>query len=63
MVRNVAKELLELIKNNNGIEPQNAFIKPNSDILKITDIILSECRFSITDANRKLFSLWKQYRY
>ena len=49
MIRNVAIELLNLIKNNSGIDKKDLYTNPNLDIQKIIDIILSETRCSVTD--------------
>ena len=49
MIRDVAIELLNLIKNNSGIAKHEIFEGQNMDIQKIIDIILSETRCSITD--------------
>ena len=50
MIRNVAIEILNLIEDNNGYDI-NKITRPNMDIQKIIDIILSECRCSIIDKN------------
>lgn len=49
MIRDVAIELLNLIKNNSGIAKHEIYEGQNMDIQKIIDIILSETRCSITD--------------
>ena len=48
MIRSSAVELLNLIKNNDGLE-KNELLNPNMEIQKIIDIILGECRCSIMD--------------
>lgn len=50
MIRNVAVEFLNLIRENEGFDLQE-ITKPNMDVHKIIDIILSECRCSIIDEN------------
>lgn len=49
MVRDVAVEILNLIKNNEGIKKSDICENFNINIQKIIDIILSECRCSIID--------------
>lgn len=49
MIRDVAIDLLNLIKENTGIVKQQIHENQNIDIQKIIDIILSETRCSITD--------------
>lgn len=51
MVRDVASKILNLIQQNKGLEIKEIFTNPNVDVQKIVDIILSECRCSITDEN------------
>ena len=48
MIRSSAVELLNLIKNNDGLE-KNELLNPSMEIQKIIDIILGECRCSIMD--------------
>ncbi|MBE5805344.1 MAG: hypothetical protein E7313_01280 [Clostridiales bacterium] len=49
MIRSVAKELLDLMKNNKGVELSQINNKTNTELLQIIEIILSECRCSIID--------------
>lgn len=50
MIRESAIQMLNLIKNNNGLEPEKNSVQ-NLEIQKIVDIVLSECRCSIIDKN------------
>lgn len=50
MIRESAIQMLNLIKNNNGLEPGKNSVQ-NLEIQKIVDIVLSECRCSIIDKN------------
>lgn len=48
MIRESAAEMLDLIKNNDGLKSE-AFNGNNMELQKIVDLILSECRFSVLD--------------
>lgn len=50
MIKNTAADILNLIKNNDGLERDDAFC-PDIELKKVIDIILSECRCSIIDKN------------
>lgn len=50
MIKNTANEILNLIKNNDGIE-KSIILNPDMELQKLIDIILSECRCSIIDQN------------
>ena len=50
MIRNTATEILNLIKNNEGIE-KDVIFNPDIELEKLIEIILSECRCSIIDKN------------
>lgn len=50
MIRENAIQMLNLIKNNDGLD-QEKIISQDINIQKIVDIALSECRCSITDKN------------
>lgn len=49
MVRELSEKILNLIKENDGLDKCEIFTKPSIDVQKVVDIILSECRCSITD--------------
>ena len=51
MVKENAIKLLNLIKQNDGLDKKEIFTRPNIDIQKLVDIILGECRCSVTDKN------------
>lgn len=49
MVKEYAEKLLNLIKNDDGLDKKEVFTEPNLDVQKLVDIILGECRCSVTD--------------
>lgn len=49
MIKDVAIEMLNLIGNGEGLEKYDLYTKPNMDVQKIIDIIVSECKCSIID--------------
>ncbi len=51
MVKENAEKILNLIKQNEGLVKSEVFTEPNIDVQKLIDLILSECRCSITDNN------------
>lgn len=50
MVRSSVIQLLNLIQRNTGLEKDDVCNKPDVDLQKIINIILSECKCSITDS-------------
>ena len=50
MIRDIATEIIDLIRDGKGLEKE-LVNKPNIEIQKIIEIILSECRCSIIDKN------------
>ncbi len=50
MIGNTANKILNLIKNDDGIE-KSIILNPDLELQKLIDIILSECRCSIIDKN------------
>lgn len=51
MIRNTAKDILELLKNGEGLERKEIFENPSTDMQKIITLILNECRCSAIDRN------------
>ena len=51
MIRDAANDILNLLKNGSGLKKEEVIDVPNSDVKKITAIILNECRCSMADRN------------